>query len=480
MASLSDCPNEIQLHILRDLVPTTWNNIPASLHSICHVSKRFYSLAQPLLYSDVHLTWEGEDAEDPRIPLLLRTLLERPSLGNYVEHLSLEGDDALALFAPDDWVPCIDMAAVDMNKVLKFIKSTRISSKDANMWRTAVTEPFLDGAVATLLALLPDLKTLFMGPSFAAQMGVTNWMFHSALSPERALNPNQLPTFGQLRSVTVQNETYEMCEHAYWGCRSLPFFYLPEIERLSLAIHIGCYWSPSPPSPSKLTSLELHRLCPPELVKLLSITTGLKKLSWTCCCYPTDDPVMDDSFDFIDLDNVSEALSKVSGTLEELVFKIDYGTHESSAFEMDADNIDITGSLRGLLTLVHLKKLQVPWVWLMDWSSTSERLSDNFVPESVETLIITLDITAQTVWLSDELLIFEWMAGFLEGQQGFANLHIVILESNGILDNAWGTGEEMDLGLIADEAGIIFLMDPDASEIELAEAELAEAARACS
>ncbi|KAJ3528307.1 hypothetical protein NM208_g10260 [Fusarium decemcellulare] len=480
MASLSDCPNEVLLDILRNLVPTTRNKAPASLHSMCLVSKRFFSLAQHFLYSKIHLTWEGEYAENPRIPLLLRSLLERRSLSNYVEHLSLDGDDTIPFFAKGDWVPSISMAAVDMEEVFKFIKSTQMAADDSFLWECSVRQPFLDGVVAVLLALLPNLKSLSMGPDFANEMGVTNCVLQAALSPKRTQNPNQLPRFGQLRSVTFDNKSIEFCKHGYWECSLHPFFYLPEIEHLSQAIHTCCYWKPCPPSPSKLTSLELHRLVPIDLVNLLSVTTGLKKFSWTCCCYPADDPILDDgsllddSFDLIDLDQVSEALSKISGTLEELVLKIDDGTHGSPAIEDDSINIDLTGSLRGLSSLVHLKKLQVPWVYLTDWSSpTPGHLSEHFVPESVETLVMTMDLADQMAWMWDEESMFDWMVSFLSGQQGCTNLHIVIFESSGVLDNSWTDGEEEELSLTAAEAGIIFLMDPDAFEVEQAKAERA-------
>ncbi|GAM83823.1 hypothetical protein ANO11243_018130 [Dothideomycetidae sp. 11243] len=81
--SLFNCVGDALYQVLSSLALT-------DLLSLCLVSNGTRVCAEPYIYSDIQMTWQGDAT--PRFPHLVRTILRRPDLAACVRKVSLLGD----------------------------------------------------------------------------------------------------------------------------------------------------------------------------------------------------------------------------------------------------------------------------------------------------------------------------------------------------------------------------------------------------
>ncbi|KAH0598239.1 hypothetical protein MHUMG1_03534 [Metarhizium humberi] len=232
-------------------------------------------MAEPLVYSTIEITWALRST--PPAMLLLPTILDRPDLASHVRTLRLQGDG----FENHPEVrepPAFPASPLLLDKATKFIQSTGVPF--AKSWIGELQLGTVDAIVAALLASMPNLRTLYLGPNFTIKSQLWGGVLRRALCQPKEY---QLPTFTQLRHVTSEYRAKE-CHHRDIANTAdvLPFFYLPNVEHLSVSIDNPAQfaWPSDPPAPSSIVSLDLYRLRESRLAPVLSVLRGLQKLHW--------------------------------------------------------------------------------------------------------------------------------------------------------------------------------------------------------
>ncbi|KAF3386194.1 hypothetical protein F1880_000454 [Penicillium rolfsii] len=193
---IAKCPAEVLDLILELLSSDDWREV-------CLVNRPFRELAQPLLYSKIHWSWKI--LEDPP-PI-------RPELGAYVLDIRLDRRSVARATNPkrvsNPSIPLIPISGAALDGGLEFIEKTRVLYH--------VTEAI----VALLLAQLPNLRSLILGPIFTRRTELIGYV---------------LPKFSYLKesyngwSWVLQRENVRKTPDF------LPLFYLPRIESLSILI----------------------------------------------------------------------------------------------------------------------------------------------------------------------------------------------------------------------------------------------------
>ncbi|KID96707.1 F-box domain, cyclin-like protein, partial [Metarhizium majus ARSEF 297] len=208
---LGDWPSELILSLL-DLLP-----LPDLLY-MGRVNKYTRNVAEPLVYSTIETIWALRGT--PPAMLLLPTIFDRPDLAGHVRTLRLQGDG----FENHPEVrepPAFPASPLLLDKATKFIQSTWVPF--AKSWIGELQLGTVDAIVAALLASMPNLTTLYLGPNFTI----------------RSCQPKEyhLPTFTQLRHVTSEYRAKEWHHRNITNTADvLPFFYLPNVEHLSVSI----------------------------------------------------------------------------------------------------------------------------------------------------------------------------------------------------------------------------------------------------
>jgi hypothetical protein len=176
----------------------------------------------------------------------------------------------------------------------------------------------------------------------------------------------------------------------------LPILYLPALQHLSICIDnpkIFDWSTQSPPTLSTLVSLDLRYLRENHLHRILSLTTGLKKLKWSW--FWKEKVAIHDhhqSLTFvIDLDKITAALLCVKDMLIDLTLATDLCLLED-------DDINhypkINESLSGISSFHQLKRFAVPHVLL----------NGRYEAPMVGSLAQILPINLETLYINDGLV----------------------------------------------------------------------------
>lgn len=394
--SFMECPLELRLSILDYL--SFDDVLPLTL-----VSKDFHSLAEPRLYSDIHLSWT-RDHVPPLVPLL-RTIVRKPGLGQAVRSLRLDGAGFNTSFTQfKNGPPALPTSALP-DSAAEHIRS--IGIPQAENWAKELQDGSVDALVALLVYYMPHIVSLHLGPNFTIRNFRLGEIFRCALKTDGREDSSHLPKFRSLSHVVFPPRIHESYHRAVNNAADvLPFFYLPAIETLSVSVDNPGNW-PSLLTSSHVTTLELFRLRETGLGRLLGPLTSLRKLHWHC--YYQGDLDTHSSKSFVDLDITVEALRRTEDTLEDLFIEAD--THPAILHgEYEPPGLDIQGSLRGLETFAFIRNLRLPWTFLLGPSpeTAAERAMSmvDFLPRNLEMLHLTSDLMdhEQDYWC-DEIIV---------------------------------------------------------------------------
>ncbi|KAM0551713.1 hypothetical protein ACHAPJ_008280 [Fusarium lateritium] len=203
----------------------------------------------------------------------------------------------------------------------------------------------------------------------------------------------ELPRYRYLRDVSLPFRiTGPFFEEHKNTTNVLSMFYLPNLRTLSAAISnpLDFSWPAEAPVCTSIKSLRLSQLRERRLEPLFLCLKGLEKLHWYCWNQHGVEPEIMESV--IRLDKITAALYHVRHTLRDLTIEAS-GMFQSVSRLYTHQDITLEGSMDGLTSLHRLKRLQVPWLFLMgSFSSiTGNRIRDG-VPENVETLVLTGDL----------------------------------------------------------------------------------------
>lgn len=152
-------------------------------------------------------------------------------------------------------------------------------------------------------------------------------------------------------------------------------------------------------TPSTLTSLDLTSVREAYLAGLLSVTQNLGTLRWAWYY----DFGVDDQFTtpIIDLDKIAAAIAHVRDTLTDLTISADCAIGGNDQL---LPGLKTEGSLHAMVNCDMLRRLQVPWPFLVGFAqNTTKRLQD-MMPRNIEYLSITDDLRLQ----NDDNMVPEW------------------------------------------------------------------------
>ncbi|OAQ67911.1 DNA mismatch repair protein [Pochonia chlamydosporia 170] len=361
--TLLDCSEDLLLSVL-DFLSF------GDLLSMSIVNKYIHTLTRPHLYSKVKTTWALNHT--PPVSLLLRSILDAPELSSYVRSLRLVGHEFHenpGLKEP----PACPIATSSLSKASKLIQRTRVPF--AKLWIDELQSGTVDAVVAVLLLLLPNLRSLHLGPNFTIHSRLLGNLLQYALC--KPSKEYQLPTFENLSSITF--------------CR-----------RAKEHRHLTANNTADPahtPTPSSLVSLEVYRLREAQLKQLLSVVKGLQKLHWHWFYQLDLNP--DVSRNVVELDTIAAALNQARDTLTDLT--IDAETCPKLLVgDYDPPTLEMRASLDDLVHMGKLRRLSVPWVFLMGFSVPSAKKLADSLPLSLELLILTANLDDNDDWEWDD------------------------------------------------------------------------------
>ncbi|KAF5139340.1 hypothetical protein E5D57_003135 [Metarhizium anisopliae] len=409
VVQLGEWPSELIISLL-DLLPLT------DLLSMGRVNKYMRNVAEPLVYSAIEITWALRST--PPAMLLLPTILDRPDLASHVRTLRLQGDG----FKNHPEVrepPAFPVSPLLLDKATKFIQSTGVPF--AKSWIGELQLGTVDAIVAALLASMPNLTTLYLGPNFTIKSRLWGGVLRCALCQPKEYH---LPTFTQLRHVTSEYRAKEWHHRDIVNTADvLPFFYLPNIEHLSVSIDNPAQfaWPSDPPAPSSIVSLDLYRLRESRLAPVLSVLRGLQKLHWNWLYQPDLDK--DISKDVVELDTAAAALSYVRDTLTDLTIRA-ITRPRISVGDYDPPSLEIQASLDSISSFNKLMRLCVPWVFLMGFSPSLSRKILNALPLHLEFLDLAADLDDHEEWEWDDDSVLDAVRSELAGRTLSSRPHL--------------------------------------------------------
>ncbi|KAI8677582.1 F-box domain-containing protein [Fusarium sp. Ph1] len=387
-----DFPTEVQLAIA-ELLPL------CDLSALSMTSKGLRHLTEPLIYSSIRMTWTLQD--HPTIILLLRTILDRPDLGSHVRRLELDGEGFFEREDQDtDRQPAAlpNIVPLQAEKLSQAVESARVEERTSS-WTHEAQSGSPDAVAAFLLSLLPNLEWLSFSCNWTSKVKYIGLVFRSTLfkTPKDSSLPRSL-TYESLKHVKlvprVDEEDYPAPENTL---DALSLFYLPNIEHISVSIDnpIEFTWpSSTPPNPLLLSSLELYRIRETRLEPLLSALKNLRKLRYNWFYQPFVDPKVSDRV--VRLDKMAAALVELKDTLTDLEITgeiqpaMNYGQYDPPA-------ITLQSSLNQLSQLYKLRRMSVPWVFVMGMTKPSPGRIGSILPPSLEDLEL-----AGYVWCTDD------------------------------------------------------------------------------
>ncbi|RSL72562.1 hypothetical protein CEP53_001030 [Fusarium sp. AF-6] len=397
MTLLPDQPQEIIDSVLKWLAPK-------DVHALCLVDKSFCAVAQPWLYSKIEWEW-GKKV--PPVGILLRALLEKPALGDHVQSVILISTDLGYYSFPASpakpvFNPGFDDAGVE--NLVAFVKSRELPRRYANAWirglRSTRSTAKMDAYIACLLAMLPNLQYLELEPGFAYRSKLSSRMFRAALSVFPRQNRPKLPHFEHLRDVAHLRRIHSTPDGKPKRANLLtPFFYLPQVQRVSACIDNTPYWRwpEHKPALETLTTLNIAFVHAKHLGTILSQTRNLQALRWDWRGWPY---IRSDHGHCISLDEIMAALQHVQKTLIELEISGSCGYASSRRCL-----VRLTGSLQGLTTFRKLKTLEMPLAFLAGLAaSPSPTHIDEMLPTTVEHVALTDDFSKEHDWRGQQQL----------------------------------------------------------------------------
>jgi hypothetical protein len=323
----------------------------ADLYAISLVSQSLRSASEPLLYSKIELTWSR--TQTPAIVPLLRTILCRTELAAYIRGLFLLGDDFHNIDNEKICLPKLLVDGMDLSQVVKAIHMT--GARFGQFWLNEYGGGSMDALVTLLISRLHNLRDLYIDRNFGITVQLLGLLLDSALL---GTGSRRLPTFQHLRSVHYDLDAYSRRLNSSKNTSNvLPFFYLPQIQHLFIALDnpVTLSWPiDTPPNLSRITSLTLKTIREKHLHRLLSKTSGLQTLRWQY--YYCKRHAHDTCTSLVDLGEVGAALYHVRNTLKELTITTCIDLFDAP----DPPALYIRGSLAVLADFVQLEKLELP------------------------------------------------------------------------------------------------------------------------
>ncbi|KAG9501650.1 hypothetical protein J7337_007341 [Fusarium musae] len=228
--SLLDCPKEVQLGIVELLLQADAANLSMTCRAL-------HSLAEPLVYSTIQITWSRQYYPPiPQILRLIRTLLDRPDLGDIVRSIEFGGEGFIDYDDPPwpgETPEPPELPSLPLDKLTAHIRGFGVSEPSVEGWLSKVVysdayryldfdenralsviqktqSATCDAAAATVVSLLPNLERLTVSENWYDKARLLGRVLCIAIcGTDRDSTRGSLPTFASLKYVSADPNIYE-------------------------------------------------------------------------------------------------------------------------------------------------------------------------------------------------------------------------------------------------------------------------------
>ncbi len=396
--------SRVPVEFILQLLPLLSKQDTSRLSRTC---KRLRSITLAHVYGTIEWRWDVRGVQhipavSPPIHLLLRSLMENPVVGGYVERVDFQGSknnygsgNPYTLWAPEALPKTADS---ELQAAIEWVRYFGLGKPD--IWNAALGRRDIDSYASLVLAFLPNLCSLLLGADFVSNSTFLGCLFKEPLlrSSDR-VTVSTFPRYTQLLEAHLgpvsESKVRRDISSRFRDLYSV--LYLPSLEVLTMELgsEQRFHW-PSPsqrPRLASLTSLKLPHCEATEtaLERILSTKPPLKELlyDYSCaeaCSYHA--PY------FFNLSTLSRALYHVHATLESLELQIQY---RAAMYECPAySNGCFKGSLDSFHHFARLSHLQIPFIMLSDWCRNPDqnvRPLSSQLPLSIRQLCFNDDMT---------------------------------------------------------------------------------------
>jgi hypothetical protein len=210
-------------------------------------------------------------------------------------------------------------------------------------------------------------------------------------------------------------------------------------------------WITHLPDPSTITSLDLDSIRETHLGRILSVTPGLKSLTWDW--FHNSQSRNSSNTPLIDLDEVATALIHVRNTLKQLsitadcIFHTGWGTSEFPVLE-------IKGSLTPLVDFNQLESLDIPLPFLASFTPKTGIQLEDVVPRNIKHLRISDDLEMQEQYDWDDTSLLRAIESWRNSLRASnPNLSTISLWVNG-KNSDWGPDTRGEFQTLCDKHGV--------------------------
>ncbi|VUC32582.1 unnamed protein product [Clonostachys rosea] len=367
--------------------------VPRSdLASLCLVNKSFHRSAELILYYEISIIWDHKHLNPPIIPLL-RTLIRRPELLIRIDRLHLKG-----IYFDDDFDrPLLDTSGIPLDEFISSINKTDMPY--ISLWVDRLRSGSMDAFAGLLLAGLTKLSYLDITHNFINGDDILGKVLLS-----KVFGP--LPQFERLKRVIYTKRLdRQVWERNEIFPQTMSLFYLPTTVKdimVTMSNPEHFQWPGEEPYLTHLTSLKIGWCIEPFIWRILANTPNLKSLSWSWIYH--DSPNEEWEEPLLDFDEITEGLLFVKDTLETFLFSMEIG---GDGYERKIQDMEFSGSFRGLREMENLKFLSVPLVCLTGFEGEPMPLEQS-IPTALEVIhLLWQDISSFGVeieWYDEDLL----------------------------------------------------------------------------
>lgn len=380
LVSLGKCPPEVKLGILNQLAFDR-----TSLANLSRADKSWNGLCQESLYAHVRFDWKVGLAkrlwclitnlfDDPARRKLVKSINLVGGSGNFVENLNVaRGEET----RDSNFVPSVATAHgwSQIFHATSWINSMNLPLQAQREWIESFTSGHVHGLSALLLSLCPDLTLIKLGGNFRSD----NIFFPRLFS---ILQPGSGDTvlFTKLRTLELpqpQGPPRSWAESLTDTHRMLS---LPQLEAISIFPQkpLDDAWTTlfDPIQSATLKSLSIKGLHEEDLRTVLHGIGPIRYFKWQRIAF------MDERFQ-IRLRTFASAVRKIRDTVEDVVVM--------GRNEWDYAFPRLGGNLESMKHLPHLRRLQIPWVFVMGNRTDLSRKLLDVVPPSLEQLTLTTE-----------------------------------------------------------------------------------------
>lgn len=378
-ASLENLPPELQHRIFKlDPQWGVWIR-PFKAGRLIMISRAVRTEAECVQYYDITLK------KKKGLALLLRTLLQRPTLGRYTRILRFYDAN---MPIDSEWVDKDTMSLAQ-----NFVDSLDLPPDMKQLWKQGLHYDSIttEAILPVVVSLMPNLMELKHSNKGEGKCDLLTKILLDAARREK----EPLAPFSNLGTVSISSL---QCDLLYkddiwqnqWAKDAQVFWSLKSLVSLTMITgdteHMP--WpAKAAPKLESLTMLHVKGAREQRLQSLLSRTPNIKKFIWTR--HLRDEEA---GADLLDLDVVVAALYQIRHSAVHIELYLG-----DSLLEQRRRNLDIIGSLDGLAEMTHVREMRCPLVFFRDvpgdaWA-TSPRLIHR-LPRNVHIVMFSDNLEA--------------------------------------------------------------------------------------